>query len=55
MPQYKDYPTEKSTPNRKSRKGERNKVFQFNKIANRLLQKARKDARKVLLEVEELA
>jgi len=45
MPEYKAYPNSKDTPSRKSRKGSRNTVFVSNKVANRKLVKARKDAR----------
>lgn len=45
MPAYKPYPTEKDTPNRKSRKGSRRSVFLANKVAGRLQRKARKEAR----------
>lgn len=45
MPQYKPYPNEKNTPSRKSRKGSRRSVFLFNKVANRLLIKSRKEVR----------
>jgi hypothetical protein len=53
MPNYTKYPTEKDTPNRKTRKGERAKVFLANKEANRKLQRARKAAREALLEAQE--
>jgi len=45
MPEYKAYPKEKDTPGRGSRKGSRRSVFLFNKVAGRLLRKARKDIR----------
>lgn len=50
MPAYKPYPNEKNTPNRKTRKGERRTVFLANKVANRLLVKARKAERDSRLE-----
>ena len=37
MPKYLDYPTQKNTPSRKTRKGERNKVFAANRTAARRL------------------
>jgi len=37
MADYKAYPTKKVMKSRKSRKGERRRVFEFNKRANRLL------------------
>ncbi len=37
MADYKQYPKSKDTPSRKVRKAERQKVFLFNKKANRLL------------------
>jgi hypothetical protein len=45
MPNYKAYPNSQNTPNRKSRKGDRNTVFVANKTANKKLLKARKEAR----------
>ncbi len=35
MPMYKNHPTQKETPNRKTRKGQRNTVFIYNKLAAR--------------------
>jgi hypothetical protein len=42
---YKAYPTSKTTPSRRARKGERNAIFQYNKTAARKAAKARRDAR----------
>jgi hypothetical protein len=42
MSNYTAYPTKKDTPNRKNRKGERNKTFQYNKT---LAKKLKKEAR----------
>jgi hypothetical protein len=50
MPAYKPYPTEKDTPNRRARKGSRRATFLANKVANRLLIKARKEVRDARLE-----
>lgn len=50
MPAYKPYSNSKDTPSRKSRKGSRRTVFLFNKVANRLLIKARKADRDAKLE-----
>lgn len=55
MPQYKAYPTEKDTPSRKVRKGDRNKTFVLNKAANRKLLKARKEERDARLEAAAMA
>jgi hypothetical protein len=53
MPNYMKYPSEKEVPNRKTRKGERAKIFLANQAASRKLRKARKEAREALLEVQE--
>lgn len=53
MPVYKPYPNSKDTPNRKARKGDRNKTFVVNKVAGRLLRKARKEARDARLAAQE--
>lgn len=53
MPQYQAYPTEKTTPNRKTRKGERIRIFLANKEAARKVRKARKAAKEVALEALE--
>lgn len=53
MPVYKPYLTVKDTPNRKTRKGERTKIFLANQAAGRKLQKARKEAKEALLEAQE--
>jgi hypothetical protein len=45
MSAYKPYLTEKDTPSRKTRKSERNKVFQYNKTIARKLKKEAKNAR----------
>lgn len=37
---YKSYPNSKNTPSRKSRKGQRNATFIFNKYETRRLKKA---------------
>ncbi len=50
MPAYKPYAKEKDTPGRNIRKGSRRSVFLFNKAANKLLKKARKEARDARLE-----
>ncbi len=50
MPVYKPYPNAKNTPNRKVRKGDRNRTFVLNKAAGRLARKARRDARNARLE-----
>jgi hypothetical protein len=50
MPAYKPYSNKKDTPSRKNRKGSRRSVFLANKIAGRLLRKARKEARDARLE-----
>jgi len=50
MPAYKPYPTDKDTPNRRARKGSRRATFLANKVANRLLVKARKEVRDAKLE-----
>jgi len=55
MPQYKPYATKKSTPSRKARKGDRNTIFKFNKLAGRVQRKARKDLRDARLEAEAAA
>lgn len=52
MPEYKAYPTEATTPSRKTRKGDRNRTFLLNKAANRKLVKARKEARDASLEAK---
>lgn len=43
MASYKAYPTEKTTPKRRTRKGERSSTFLFNK---NITKKARKEARR---------
>ncbi len=53
MPEYKAYPDSKNTPSRKARKGDRNKTFVQNKVAGRLLRKARKAARDARLAAQE--
>jgi rRNA processing protein Gar1 len=53
MPNYKPYLTVKDTPNRKTRKGERVKIFLANKEANRKLQKARKAEKEARLAAQE--
>ena len=55
MPEYKAYPDSKNTPSRKARKGDRNKTFALNKVAGRLLRKARKEARDAAKEELETA
>ncbi len=37
MANYKNYPKSKDTPSRKTRKGDRLRVFEFNRKANKLL------------------
>lgn len=39
---YKSYPKSKDTPNRKARKSERNKVFQYNRTILKVTRKARR-------------
>jgi hypothetical protein len=46
MPAYLPYPTKKETPNRKTRKGDRAKVFLTNKNLAKKLRKERLAARK---------
>ena len=41
MPQYQNYPTKITMPHRKTRKGERNKVFAANRKAAKLLRERR--------------
>lgn len=53
MPTYKPYLTVKDTPNRKTRKGERVKIFLTNQAASKKLRKARKEAREALLAAQE--
>jgi hypothetical protein len=53
MPDYKPYPNEKNTPNRKTRKGERAKTFLANKAAGRKLRNARKAERDARLEAQQ--
>ncbi len=43
MANYKAYPKAKDTPSRLTRKGDRSKVFAFNKKANRLLKAKRSE------------
>lgn len=50
MPNYTAYPTEKDTPNRKTRKGGRNSTFLKNKMAGRLQRKTRKEQREAIAE-----
>jgi hypothetical protein len=53
MPDYKPYPNEKNTPNRKTRKGERVKTFLLNKAAGKKLRNAHKAERDARLEAAE--
>jgi hypothetical protein len=53
MPNYTKYPNEKEVPNRKTRKGERAKIFLANKAASRKLRKARQEARQTALDAQE--
>lgn len=53
MPEYKAYPDSKTVPNRKTRKGERNKIFLANYEAGRKLRKARKEAKEARLAAQE--
>lgn len=53
MPNYTAYPKEKDTPSRKSRKGGRNSTFLKNKLAGRLLRKARKEEREARLAAQQ--
>lgn len=43
---FKPYPTRKTMPNRKSRKSDRNKVFQANKMFGKAARKARRLSRR---------
>jgi hypothetical protein len=52
MPEYKPHPEEKTTHSRKTRKGERNKVFLYNFT---LVRKLKKERRKKRQEEAELA
>ena len=53
MPKYMTYPTEKTTPSRKTRKGERLRVFLANKNAAKKVRKERKEVKAALLEAQE--
>ena len=53
MPKYTAYPKEADTKSRKSRKGERLKVFLANKDASKKARRARKEAREAALEAQE--
>lgn len=53
MPQYQAYPNSKTTPSRKARKGERNKIFITNRAAGAKLRRARREAKAAALEALE--
>ena len=42
---YKSYPTQKTTPNRRARKGERNKTFIYNATLRGKLNREKRAAR----------
>lgn len=42
MPNYTAYPKSKDTPNRKTRKGDRHKIFQKNRIAKKVERNAKR-------------
>lgn len=46
MPRYLSYPTVKDTPNRKSRKSQRKRIFAHNQAQAAVERRARRDARK---------
>lgn len=46
MPAYRAYPTVKDTPNRKTRKAQRKKIFEENSLAGNKLRNERRKARK---------
>ncbi len=48
MSQMLPYPNKKSTPNRKVRKSDRNKVFITNRRATKLRKEAKKEAQSAL-------
>lgn len=45
---FKSYPNVKTTPNRKARKGERNKVFIYNKTLRGRINRVKRDAKREL-------
>jgi hypothetical protein len=47
------YPNEKEVPNRKTRKGERAKIYLANKAAAKKLRKARDEAKQARLEAQQ--
>ena len=53
MPNYTKYPNEKEVPNRKTRKGDRTRVYLANKGAAKKLRKARQEAREAALAAQE--
>ena len=53
MPNYMKYPNEKEVPNRKTRKGERAKIYLANKAAAKKLRKARDEAKQARLEAQQ--
>ena len=53
MPAYRPYPNEKTTPNRKTRKSDRSKVFNFNRTLAAKLRKEARAAREAALEAQE--
>ena len=53
MPNMTPYPTSKTTPSRKARKGERIRIFLANKNAAKKVRQARKAAEEAALEAQE--
>jgi len=53
MPNYKAYAKEKDTPSRKARKGDRNKVYVYNRALGAKLRREKRLAREQALEQQE--